>query len=275
MSDYYRRVGAHFDADAEDFDQRYWANPILQRIRQVFREEVKRLPFRRALEIGCGTGLDLVHFGRIYPERTLYGIDVSSQMVDRSRVRIRRSGLTNVEVDIAAVERAPDILGPEAFDLGYVFFGALNTVEDLDLAAERLYAAIRPGGHLVLSFVNRYYLADIALRMLRGRWRTAFRRFGTVWTGYSPDRPLPSHCVSPREVRRAFGRGGHRIARRGFSIVYPAWYRKRWLKRLRRGGEWLWELDRWLNRTPAWCTGEYALYVYRRHGGPAGPTPAV
>ena len=64
MSEYYERVAAYFDEDADEWDDRYWTNPIAQRIRQAFREEVKSLPFRNALEVGCGTGLDLVHLER-------------------------------------------------------------------------------------------------------------------------------------------------------------------------------------------------------------------
>ena len=168
---------------------------------------------------------------------------------------------------MAGAERAPDLLGAGAFDLCYVFFGALNTVEDLHRSADRLYDATAPGGYLVLTFVNRWYLADIAVGLVRGRWKRAFSRLGAVWDGYSPDRTIPSRSVSPRDVRRAFGRGGRLSRRRGFSIVYPAWYRSSWLPRLGRTSHWLWELDRWLNRTPAWSTGEYTLYVFRKNPG--------
>ena len=268
MTDYYRQVGEYFDEDADEYEERYWANTVVQRIRQVFREEVKRCPFHSALEVGCGHGLDLVHFGVIYPDRTFHGIDVSERMIEIARNRVEESGCTNVKATMASVEDAPEILGTGAVDLIYVFFGALNTVEDLNLAAERLYAATAPGGHLVLTFVNRYYLAEVAIGLIKGRWKHAFRRFRPVWGGYNPDRFLASRCVTPREVRRAFGRGGREISRRGFSITYPAWYRNQWLAKLRRAADWLWELDRWLNHTPAWCAGEYILFVFRKDTDP-------
>ena len=64
----YPEVGTYYDEDAADFDSRYWKNPVLQQIRQSFREEVKRYPFKTLLEVGCGTGIDLVHFGLTYPK---------------------------------------------------------------------------------------------------------------------------------------------------------------------------------------------------------------
>ena len=51
-SDFYERVAEYYDTDANDFEMRYWINPVLQRIRQSFREEVKSNNFSNALEIG-------------------------------------------------------------------------------------------------------------------------------------------------------------------------------------------------------------------------------
>ena len=59
MNEYYKMVGKYYDTDALDFDKRYWQNPILQRIRQDIRENLKNIPFDNALEIGCGTGIDI------------------------------------------------------------------------------------------------------------------------------------------------------------------------------------------------------------------------
>lgn len=38
-SKYYNEVDNYYDEDANDFDMRYWSNPVLQQIRQSFREE--------------------------------------------------------------------------------------------------------------------------------------------------------------------------------------------------------------------------------------------
>ena len=269
MTDYYERVGAYFDQMTPRWEERYWTNTAAQRIRQAFREEVKRLPWRTALEVGCGTGLDLAHFGTIYPEREVVGIDVSPRMVEVARRCVAASRARgDVRVEQADAEGAPELAGPEAFDLCYVFFGALNTVEDLHRVADRLYEAVRPGGHLVLTCVNRWYLAEVLISLARGRWRFAFERYRPTWNGYTPERPMPGRCYSPPEVRRAFGRAGRLVRRRGFSIAYPAWYRTHWLGRLGRWGGRLWDLDRMLSRTPLWSCGEYALYVFRKADHP-------
>lgn len=263
-TDFYHSVASHFDHDAAEFDTRYWDNPVLQRMRQVFREEVKRCAFSTALEIGHGTGLDLCHFGTLFPERSFAGLDISPQMTVLAQRRIADTGLLNVEAQVGSAEQIADVFPGRRFDLVYVFFGALNTVTDLGRSAECVRDALTPGGWLVLTFVNRWYLADMAIGLLRGRGRAAFQRLERTWGGYSPDRSVESRCYQPRDVLSAFRPWATLCRRRGLCILYPAWYRVHLLRRLGRWAEVLWEADRILSRTPLWSFGEYALYVYRR-----------
>ncbi len=45
------------------------------------------------LEIGCGTGRNLIKAARAYPEARFYGLDVSREMLDTAEAAIRRAGL--------------------------------------------------------------------------------------------------------------------------------------------------------------------------------------
>lgn len=274
MTDYYRRVAEYFDQDAPEFDERYWRNPILQRIRQAFREEVKRHRFTTALELGCGTGLDLCHFAQLYPDRHLFGLDVAPKMVQLAQARVAERGLTNVSVAQGSIEEIERRFPGRRFDLVYVFFGALNTVQSLSRAADILYGVTSPGAVLVLSVVNRWYLAEMLIDLVRGRFSRVSRRLGPTWGGYSPTRYLDTRCYSSRDMEAAFGRGGVLLRRQGFSVLYPAWYRAHWLPRLRRVGRWLWAADRVLNATPLRGLGEYALYSFRSSSGLANHLPA-
>src|SRR6202158_3986269 len=47
------------------------------------------------LEIGCGTGRNVVHAAGLYPDARFFGIDVSTEMLTSAISAISRHGLTN------------------------------------------------------------------------------------------------------------------------------------------------------------------------------------
>jgi ubiquinone/menaquinone biosynthesis C-methylase UbiE len=264
---YYQKVANYYDHDACNFEERYWSNSILQRIRQSFREEVKTHAFSNVLEIGCGTGLDASHFGSIYPERKVYAIDIAPAMVESAVRKVQGLGLENVRVMVGTPENLETLFPEVQFDHIYVFFGALNTVHDLRHVAELLKKRLKWDGTMVLTFVNKWYLVDMLIDMVKFRFKRAFRRVREIWGGYSEAKFLESRCFSPRDIKAAFGNDFQITRRRGYSILYPAWYRVHWVGRLgRKMSDILWKADRILNYTPAWCLGEYALYSFRVKG---------
>ena len=259
---YYQQIETYYNSDAEDFDARYWKNPVLQRIRQDFREEVKRFPFAHMLEIGYGTGLDLIHFAKTHPQSKVSGIDISGEMQKIASIKKQKEKLENLRVEKGRVEDLDDIFPGEKFDMIYVFFGALNTVDDLEKTAKVLRRYTAPGGVLVLSFVNKYYIGGMIIELLKLRFRGAFSRLGKVWGGYSPSVFLPSKCYTPGEVKAAFS-GFRLLKTKGYSIVHPAWYYHRLNRLLRRVHRYMWKLDVFLSKTPFWKLGEYTLYVFQ------------
>ncbi len=259
---YYNEVGSYYDADAVDFEARYWDNPVLQRIRQSFREEVKRHPAKVMLEVGFGPGFDLVHFARIMPSAEVYGIDVSEEMVQLAQQKIDAGNLDNAHVAQGSVEDIDDRFPGVRYDMIYVFFGALNTVDDLPLAAKHLQNLLAPGGKMVLTFVNKWFIAGMGIELLKLRVRSAFSRLKPVWGGYSPTKYLASKCYSPSEIKQAFA-PLQCPYQSGYSIVYPAWYyhgiHRRMPQRLLRV---LWQMDRGIAQSMPGTWGEYMLYRF-------------
>jgi len=138
-STYYGKIEEYYDGDAAGFEERYWQNPVLQRMRQDFREEVKRFGFGSMLEIGYGTGLDMVHFAVTHPSVQVAGIDISGEMHRIASAKIDNLQLDNAFAAKGKIEELEDIFPGSQFDMIYVFFGALNTVEDLEGAARILH----------------------------------------------------------------------------------------------------------------------------------------
>ena len=264
ISDYNKTVGDYYDIDSYDFDKRYWKNLILQKIRQDFRENTKKLEFDNALEIGCGTGIDLLHFSKIFPEKSFSGIDVSSKMVEISQSKIDQAKISNCDIQQGSPEEISKIYPNKKFDLIYVYFGALNTVENFKEAADKIIECCQDEGYLVLSFVNKHYLAEVLLNLFRLRFNDAFRRYKKVWGGYSPSKHLDSKCFSPREIRKIFLPANIEIFRAGYSILYPAWYRNHWLNKLGSIGNKLWRIDSILNNSFLWQFGEYTFFIFKK-----------
>ena len=259
-SAYYEKVGSYYDTDAPYHDRKSNSNEILQKIRQCFRRETEQFSFSNALEIGFGAGTDLVYFAQKYPQRQFYGVDVSQGMYDQAMQQIQTSKAENITIRVGNVEAVPTLFPEQKFDLIYVYFGALNTVSNLAETAAYLKSFLAPNGKMVITVINKWYLAGILLPLLKGKTNIAFQRIKNTWRGYSPQRFLESKCYTPGDIKKAFH--SFRIIRRqGYSILYPAWYdepkRKKWgwIK------TWLWKADRLLNHTPFRSWGEYNLFV--------------
>jgi SAM-dependent methyltransferase len=256
-----RETGAYYDAFAEWAEERYASNHVLVRVREAFRRAVEPYPAASVLDLGCGPGTDLAWFAARYPQRRYAGIDVSSRMVELARAKLTGPA---VRVERGCAEDIPSVFPDEHFDLIYSFFGPLNTEPDLGRAVLSLARAVAPGGVLVLTFVNRLYLWDAALNLLRGRMGRGVARFTNRWRGYAPTTPLDASLYFPWQIEACVAPAFQVERREGFSILYPAWYRA---NRFREHGtpvRALWIVDRWLNRTPLWCAGEHLLYVLRR-----------
>ncbi|WP_372934949.1 class I SAM-dependent methyltransferase [Mariniphaga sediminis] len=261
-NDYYKTVKTYYDEDADDFDKRYWQNPVLQTIRQSFREEVKKHPFKNMLEIGYGTGLDMVHFAVTHPEVTVYGIDISGEMHRIATNRAKKKELERVVAVEGSVEDLERLFPGKRFDIIYVFFGALNTVSNLDETARVLKKILNKDGIMVLTFVNKYYILGMLIECIKLRFSNAFARLRPVWGGYSPVKYLPSRCYSPKEIINTFS-GLDLQKKQGYSILHPAWYYHGLNRRLGRFRKWLWKADILLNNTFLWKFGEYTLFVFK------------
>lgn len=264
QSDYYSEVASYYDQDANlGFEARADVNTSLDRIRRDFRNITIQFPFQKTLEIGCGPGFDVHWFASQYPEKEFVAVDISSEMVKLSQKRLDKDKIQNAKVLQADERQLLEKFGKESFDLIYVYFGALNTVEDLDYSAEQIRQLLTPDGTAVLTFVNKWYLRELLVQLLKLNFKTAFARLGKVWGGYSVSRFLPSHCYSPKRIKKAF-RKFKLMKTKGYSIAYPPWYNDHKIKNHPEKADKLWSWDQKLQKTGLWSKGEYTLFVFRK-----------
>src|SRR3990167_3869023 len=246
-AEFNEKVAAYFDVDAADFEDRYQKNHILQRIRRCFRNETEKLEWQEALEIGCGPGIDLAYFADRYPERRLTGLDISPKMIELAKKNIR--DFPNAEAVTSTVENIPQLFNQKKFDLVYCYFGALNTVRDLQQTGRIMQQITTPKAEMILTFINRYYLTDIVLNLIFLRPRRALGRVRQQWLGYSPKKQLASTPRGKKEVETAFSPFFKLEKYTSYSLIHPAWYRAHLLPERSRLNAALWQIDELLRRT--------------------------
>jgi SAM-dependent methyltransferase len=104
------------------------------------------VPGERVVEIGSGGGFDsIVAAHLVGPEGRVVGVDMTPEMLAKSRETVRLLGLDQVELREGLAEDLP-------VDDGWadvvISNGVLNLVADKGRAFAEAYRVLRPGGHL-------------------------------------------------------------------------------------------------------------------------------
>jgi S-adenosylmethionine-diacylgycerolhomoserine-N-methlytransferase len=138
-------------------------------------EQLNLPPNGSVLEIGCGTGRNLLHVANRYPARQLFGIDISDEMLKTACAALARQGVADVrlaQADATAFD-ANRVLGQPQFDR--VFFSyTLSMVPDWRQALQLAAQAVAPGGELhVVDFGDCAALPAFVKSALY-RWLKAF-----------------------------------------------------------------------------------------------------
>ena len=100
------------------------------------------------LEMGCGTGRNLIAVARAYPKAELYGFDISEEMLKTAKAAVRRAGLADrihlAQGDATAFDAAATF-GQESFDRVY-FSYTLSMIPPWRAALARGLALTDTGG---------------------------------------------------------------------------------------------------------------------------------
>lgn len=169
---------APFDTQAADYDRQEAENPIRQLMRSRSLAALERSfpPGAALVDIGCGTGTEAIWLAKHGFRIT--AVDSSHRMLE---VLHRRAAAAKVDIPTRFL-RAGDLaclveeVGEASLDGAYSSFGALNTELSVEPALSALTRLVRPGGRVVLSVMNRWCVAEMALLFARGRSKQSFRR---------------------------------------------------------------------------------------------------
>jgi ubiquinone/menaquinone biosynthesis C-methylase UbiE len=105
---------------------------------------------QRLLEVGCGVGIDLVHFARGGAQ--VLGIDLAQQSIELGRENFR---LRNLEGAFAVMNGEALDLPDEAFDVVYAH-GVVQYTANPARMIEEIHRVLKPGGTAIIMVYNRH-----------------------------------------------------------------------------------------------------------------------
>ena len=147
---------------------------------------VNGLPGARVLEVGVGTGLALPRYA---PEKRVVGIDLSREMLQQARKRVRRERLRNV-VGLVEMDAEAMAFRDASFDIAVAMFTA-TVVPDARKLLREMRRVVRPGGELL--FVN-HFAAERGVRWWAERTLAPLSRV----LGWHPDVSLGDLLEHPK-----------------------------------------------------------------------------
>ena len=166
MDAVYRRQRYFYDATRKYF--------LFGRDRLI--EELEPGPGDRVLEIGCGTGRNLIFAAKRYTEARFYGIDISDAMLQTARKNVSRAGLSDriVLAQGDATSFSPmESFGATQFERVFISY-ALSMVPDWRGALTKAFAVTAPLGRLhVVDFGQQENLPWVFRSLLRA-WLNRF-----------------------------------------------------------------------------------------------------
>jgi S-adenosylmethionine-diacylgycerolhomoserine-N-methlytransferase len=133
-------------------------------------------PKGRVLEIGCGTGRNLILAARRYPLARFYGVDISSVMLDEAHASIARCGVS-AKIALAQGDAsnfdAPALLGEAKFERIFISY-ALSMIPPWRETIAHALDLLAPEGTLhIVDFGDQAGLPGWFKAVLRW-WLTLF-----------------------------------------------------------------------------------------------------
>lgn len=168
-------------------------------------------PGSTVLEIGCGTGRNLVKAARLYPQARFHGIDISQEMLTAAENAVTGAGLSDrirlARADAAAFDPRT-AFGQESYDRIFISY-AVSMIPQWRHVVADAAARLSPAGEL--------HIADFGDMQGLPGW---FKSTVTSWLGWHHVTPRTDLFEIAADLAAAHGgRSEERRLHRGFSWI--------------------------------------------------------
>lgn len=147
LSDHGERMDAVYRTQRHFYDltRKYY---LLGRDRMIARLDAR--PGMNVLEIGCGTGRNLIEVARRYPATMLAGLDISSAMLESAQAATAKAGLDDriiLKQADASDFVATQPFGSRSFDRVFLSY-TLSMIPSWEMALDEATQMLAPNGSL-------------------------------------------------------------------------------------------------------------------------------
>ncbi len=166
-----------FSKQSVVFDELYASDRIIQYKRERVRAHVQRYakPNGKILELNAGTGEDAIYFAR-YGYR-VHATDIAIGMQNVLEQKVADHHLSDsISNEICSYTELETLINKGPYDHIFSNFAGLNCTNRLDKVLASFSPLLEANGVVTLVVLPEFCLWEFAL-LLKGKWKTAFRRF--------------------------------------------------------------------------------------------------
>lgn len=116
---------------------------------------------KRLLEVGCGVGIDLIHFAR--EGALVTGVDLAETSISLAKQYFEQAGLP---ADLRLMNGEALQFEDDSFDVVYAH-GVLQYTADAQRMVTELHRVLKPGGEAIMMVYNKYSWLNILSKVMK------------------------------------------------------------------------------------------------------------
>jgi ubiquinone/menaquinone biosynthesis C-methylase UbiE len=221
-----QQVALAFTSQSAIFDQLYAANEIVGYKRERVRKFLLKYlaPGSRILELNAGTGDDAIFLAK--QGHYVHATDISAGMQGKLKDKVAFHQMNAfVSQELCSFTSLENLSNKGPYDCIFSNFAGLNCTGDLDKVLASFENLLKPGGMVVLVVLPRFCLWE-TLFMLKGKFKTAFRRFfsSNGRKARIDDAFFTCWYYSPGFIRRSLKKKFEFVKLEGLCTIVPPSY---------------------------------------------------